>query len=258
MSRRLSQTANATTNPAFTLANDDIQPPPYSAIYPFPTNELSSSVASTSKLTLQPTTILVAERRDSGAADVTTTESSGHQDAMATTVQTSLLLPNRHISTASLFQYSQEPMSYEELFHTNNDQTSNLVYANSNNSSVASGGLNRSGHYFYSDNQSSDRSTNLPTPIVLQRRQQVSQLRKQLEMQFPKAYFFKHSIFIILTSITLIIFQIVLMANDAMLSNLSSGIWAGLACLFTVLLSILTCKCTKSTFSPIKMTNSDH
>jgi hypothetical protein len=129
--------------------------------------------------------------------------------------------------TTSFSMYSQSPISYNELF---NHQGSTLAN-------------NLSSRFLFQ--QSNDDMP--PSPIILEQLQRAEELnenslRKQIETIFPKSYLLRHSIFIVASSLTLICFQIILMNNNGILSYLGSGIWAGLFNLFTLFVSVITCK----------------
>lgn len=133
-----------------------------------------------------------------------------------------------NFGTTSFSMYSQSPISYNELF---NHQGSTLAN-------------NLSSRFLFQ--QGSDDLP--PSPIILEQLQRVedsiesNNLRKQIETIFPKSYLLRHSIFIVASSLTLICFQIILMNNNGILSYLGSGIWAGLFNLFTLFVSVITCK----------------
>lgn len=133
---------------------------------------------------------------------------------------------------ANLFQNtshgSQEPISYDQLY---SPAASQFLY---------------SGDGF-----------SLPSTIVVQHRLPPpriipppintinNQVRKQFHQIFTKGYLLKHFIFISVSSMMIILFQIILINNQSILSHLAAGLWCGLANLFTLLITIITCMCLK-------------
>jgi hypothetical protein len=111
----------------------------------------------------------------------------------------------------SLFQNStNQPISYEELFRVQ------VGYSLSNNN------LDLNLH---------ENSTN----VINQ-----NSLRKQLNILFPRGYLLRHVIFVSLSTLILIVFQTILISNQAVLSNLSAGIWCGIFNFITLGLTIST------------------
>lgn len=68
-----------------------------------------------------------------------------------------------------------------------------------------------------------------------------NRVRKQFHQIFTKGYLLKHFIFISASSMMIILFQIILINNQSILSHLAAGLWCGLANLFTLLITIITC-----------------
>jgi len=111
----------------------------------------------------------------------------------------------------SLFQNSpNQPISYEELFSV---QADNLFYNHSDN------------HLYENTNSTNENS-----------------LRKQLNILFPKGYLLRHIIFVSLSTLLLIVFQTILISNEAVLSNFGAGIWCGIINFITLGLTISTGK----------------
>lgn len=152
---------NAYTNQTF--LNDESQPPPYSSIFPFNSDQSQSKI-------------------------------------------------NEPVSSVpDLFQNSSEPISYDQLFLTN--LPSQSQYA-----------LNTE-------------------PVVVRIESSMqTRLQKQFSLHFQKPYLIRHILFICLSSLTLISFQIVLMNYNAVLSQIASGLWAGFVNLITLMSAILTSK----------------
>lgn len=114
-------------------------------------------------------------------------------------------------SMPDLFQNSSEPISYEQLF------LSNLP-------------------------SQSQYALNIE-PVVIRIESNVqTRLQKQLSLHFQKPYLIKHILFICLSSLTLISFQIVLMNYSAVLSHFASGLWGGFVNLITLLSAVLASK----------------
>lgn len=124
------------------------------------------------------------------------------------------LSPISNVASTSLFQNTSEPISYEQLFLTNLTSYSNMP----------------SSRYLF-------QSTDPSQPSSME-----TTLRKQFQIKFPKAYLLRHSLFITVSSLILISFQIILMNNESILSHLGTGLWSGLGNLFTIFLSFITRK----------------
>jgi hypothetical protein len=113
-----------------------------------------------------------------------------------------------------LFQYApQEPLSYEELFRGVNNSTGTL------------GSNTASTRFLY---QNSINGGGCANPLL-----------KQLQIQFTKPFLFRHSILVLVVSFLLIVFQVILMSNQALLSYLASGLWAGFVNIVTLAISLL-------------------
>lgn len=117
---------------------------------------------------------------------------------------------------------SMEPISYEELFQTrvenvNNNRVETAIDCQYN-------------------------STNSQALLLTQNQIITNNISKQIRIQFKPSYLITHFLFIILNSLALITFQIVLMTNNARLSFLGCGIWAGLINLAILIVSIATSK----------------
>lgn len=110
-----------------------------------------------------------------------------------------------------LFQNSSEPISYDQLYLTNLPSQSQYV-------------LNTE-----------------PVVIRIESNMQT-RLQKQFSLHFQKPYLIRHILFICLSSLTLISFQIVLMNYNAVLSHIASGLWSGFVNLITLLSAILASK----------------
>jgi hypothetical protein len=65
-------------------------------------------------------------------------------------------------------------------------------------------------------------------------------IRKQIEHNYPIKYILVDSVLIIVLNLTLIVMQIVAMHNNAALSAIGSGVWAGLYNILVVILVLLT------------------
>lgn len=111
-------------------------------------------------------------------------------------------------SMPDLFQNSSEPISYEQLFLSNMPSQS---------------------HY----------ALNTEPVVIRIETSMQTRLQKQFGLHFQKSYLIKHILFICLSSVTLISFQIVLMNYNAVLSHIASGLWAGFVNLITLLSAVL-------------------
>ncbi|CAF1118620.1 unnamed protein product [Brachionus calyciflorus] len=118
-------------------------------------------------------------------------------------------------SLPELFQNSSEPISYDQLYLPNNNLSNQNVFT---------------------------------TDQVIIRTNETNmenRLRKQFNSNLSKSYLIRHILFISLSSLTLISFQIVLMNNESVLSQTASGLWCGFGNLFTLLSAILAIKYSK-------------
>lgn len=138
-----------------------------------------------------------------------------HTDQISTNIVNTDLNPNSAcVNSSNLFQNASEPISYDQLF------------------------LNSASTY------SSAPSTRFlfQSRTDLQPNGMQDRLRKEFKKQMHRSYLLRHTIFIILSSLSLISFQIILMNNKSVLSHLASGLWCGFVNLLTLLLSLLTSK----------------
>lgn len=203
--------------------DDDSNPPSYHSIYP-------SGLTSTDEKDPKPTS-------SSSAND----PSSSHT-AAASSLVANLFQNMSHDSCAST---QQEPIiSYDQLYYPPLQQPTSLL--STPNALViqhrppplhhsASATSNRYAAGSYSSSSSS--STN---------RQSINtRVRKQFHQIFTKAYLLKHFIFISVSSMMIILFQIILINNQSVLSHLAAGLWCGLANLFTLLITIITLRYAK-------------
>jgi hypothetical protein len=122
-----------------------------------------------------------------------------------------------------------EPISYDELFQTSSHAPTR----------------NMTGNSILSSECSSSRINSQSSSLLMAQSTQVliaNNLIKQIRIHFKQSYLISHFLFIILTSLTIITFQIILMNNNTKFSYLGCGIWCGLTNLATLIVSIATSK----------------
>ncbi len=147
--------------------------------------------------------------------------------SITTTPETIHINTSMDTNTLAANAVNLEPISYDELFQINNT-SSNLTSALTNCSSR------------YNNNN----SVNSQTSALLSATSMSpsNNLAKQIRIHFIRSYLISHFSFIIITSLIAITLQIVLMSNEAKLSQIGCGIWAGLTNLATLIVSIATSK----------------
>lgn len=202
--------------------DDDSNPPSYHSIYP-------SGLTSTDEKDPKP----------SSSTSAANDPSSSHT-AAASSLVANLFQNMSHDSCAST---QQEPIiSYDQLYYPPLPQPTSLLSPPNalviqhrppplHHSASATSNRYAAGSYSSSSSSSSANRQSINTRV-----------RKQFHQIFTKAYLLKHFIFISVSSMMIILFQIILINNQSVLSHLAAGLWCGLANLFTLLITIITCE----------------
>ena len=144
----------------------------------------------------------------------------------------------------NLFQHSSEPLSYTELFNTNIENEnifgsqSNRYYPSFDDPIPGLMGTSQPALSYSRSNNNNYNNRRRPNRTNTNN----NQLIKQLHKHYSKTYIIRHSIFVSIASLILIIFQIYLMTNQTILSHMASGIWAGLVNLIVIIASLITSK----------------
>ena len=190
--------------------DDESNPPSYNSIYPIPNDKNAKSTGTTNE----------------------NNSNVGQQPASNN--------PNTNLLVSSLFQNStQEPISYDELYSTRFLFAQNgRVEANHDTSSAVPATAVFTQPPYRNHNQSNNSSAH--NNHLYSSYSQGNRVRKQFHIIFTKSYLLKHFIFISVSSMMIILFQIILMNNQSILSHLAGGIWCGLTNLFTLLITITT------------------
>lgn len=194
------------------FVDDESNPPSYSSIYPI-TNDKDTKTSNTSTTTT------------TGNIFVANSASNN---------------PNANL-TSNLFQNStQEPISYDELYSTR------FLFQNGRGAELNSDVVSVPNTVFIQPYQHHHHNQSNPSNAANNHLQssysQTNRVRKQFHIIFTKSYLLKHFIFISVSSMMIILFQIILMNNQSILSHLAGGLWCGLTNLFTLLITIITCK----------------
>lgn len=127
-------------------------------------------------------------------------------------------------SSISNGAYSQNPVSYDELFQTPSS-TSNNFFSN------------------LVQNINEMRARNNQPPIYEAGSLRAKSLEECLNKRFCKAYIKRHLQIVFTASILLIVLQMYLIEYKVMYSSLASGIWAGSFNMLTFIVGMTLSKC---------------
>ena len=210
-------------NPAF--VSDDTQPPPYHLICPSSDGERSNCYSSE----IKPTTTI-------SSADFSVNENETPPPPPS--------LPPLMLQQDDSQRY--EPIRYEDMFYSGAITPScRFLFQRADEmlppsfeyyqNSVRGGGRDDNGN----SGPGLVNASSAATQLQLLRERKI---RKQFSVLFPKSYLLKHCILVSGISLVLILFQIILMYYESILSELGSGIWCGIINLLTLLFSVITCK----------------
>lgn len=132
---------------------------------------------------------------------------------------------NTHENNNSYCQnYSQQPVSYDELFQGSNN-TSNVPFFDN-----------------LVQNINVIRARNNQSPLLPTSELKTKKLKECLNKHFPHSYVKRHLQVVLVVSILLVIFQLYLIEYGVMFSSLASGIWAGSINMLTFIISMILCK----------------